>query len=115
MLLPHRLFGCHFCYLIETNLFFTFSGHLFGSFFLRVALFYIAYFLFFSFNNNKQIKILENRIHSVENKIKELVAETFKEDVFTNYSIINKINEEIKELREELKNIDKEYYELLNL
>ena len=66
-------------------------------------------------NSNKQIKILENRIHSIENKIKELVAETFKEDVFTNYLVINKINEEINELREELKIIDKEYYELLNL
>ena len=66
-------------------------------------------------NNNKQIKILENRIHSIEKQIKDLVTETFKEDVFTNYLVINKINEEIKELREELKIIDEEYYELLNI
>ena len=66
-------------------------------------------------NSDKEIKKLEKQIHSIEEKIKELESETFKEDVFTDYKKINKINEKINELKEELIAIDKQYYGLLNL
>ncbi len=66
-------------------------------------------------NNDKEIKKLEKQIHSIENKIKQLESESYKEDVFMDYKKINKINTTIKELQEELTACDKHYYELLNL
>ncbi|MCK5387965.1 MAG: ABC-F family ATP-binding cassette domain-containing protein [Candidatus Izimaplasma sp.] len=66
-------------------------------------------------NNDKEIRLIEKQIHSIENKIKQLESESYKEDVFNDYKKINKINKTIKELEEELATCDKQYYELLNL
>jgi len=66
-------------------------------------------------SNVKEIRNLEKRIHNIEEKIKLFEIETFKEDVFTDYDKINKINATIKELKDELEVVDRLYYELLNL
>ncbi len=66
-------------------------------------------------NNDKEIKILEKRIHSIEKEIKNLEIETYKEDVFTNYQDLNKLTLKINELKEELRILDAKYYGLLNL
>ena len=66
-------------------------------------------------SNNKEIKILEKQIHSIEEKIKQLESESYQEDIFTDYRKLNIITRTIAELKEELIEIDKRYYELLNL
>ena len=68
-----------------------------------------------SINNSKEIKNLEKQIHKIEESLKSLENESYKEENFTDYQKLNKINNMIKALKEELITIDAKYYELLNL
>ncbi len=63
----------------------------------------------------KDIKGLENQIHKIEIKIKELEQDTFKAEVYTNHLEIKRVNEKIDLLKEELLLLEKQYYELHEL
>ncbi len=66
-------------------------------------------------NHQKEINKLEKEIHQIEAKIKQLELASYQEENFTDFHKINKINQEIEVLKEQLTILDNKYYELLDL
>ncbi len=68
-----------------------------------------------NYNLNKEINKLEREIKKLEDKAKVLEESLYLEDVYSNLDRLNSVNNEIKDVREKLEELNNKWLELMEL